>query len=161
MDNTTQVPAMQRRALILAATTAMLVWTASTVAEMYRWVDDDGTTVYSQRPPPDRSANAIAPPPPPNEADVQRAQARLREQTTRDFDAREAAKQQAEEHAKTDQEQAIRASNCATARNNLRTIQTLGARRLKTADGIYRRLSEEERAERAAQMQKAIEENCD
>jgi len=130
------------------------------LAEMYRWVDEDGVTVYSQRPPPDAPATTIAPPPKPSEAETMRAFERLKDQFVRDFDAKEEEKKQAEDQAKQAKDQAMRDLNCTAARKNLETLQNLGARRLLTPDGEYRRLSDEERAKGIAEMRKAIEDNC-
>lgn len=147
-----------RAALALAA---CLIPTPAAVAEMYRWVDESGVTVYSQRPPPDAPATTIAPPPKPNPAETERAYDRLKDQVTRDFDAKEDQQKQAEAQAKRAEVQATRSNNCAIARKNLQTLEALGARRLLTSDGEYKRISDDERAKRIQTMQKAIEENCD
>lgn len=152
---------MTRNRLVVAVATLSLALGADLAAEMYRWVDRDGVTVYSQHPPPDAPAARIAPDAAPSEAETQRAIERVNRINTEDFDRRDDAAREAEETAKQEQEQTARRGNCDAARKNLETIDTLGARRVRTPDGEYRFLSDSERAEYRAQAETQIKENCE
>ncbi len=110
--------------------------------------------------PPDGSGTRIRPEPGPSSEDARRAEARVRTLVEQDFDKREETTRQAEESRKTSEDQAARRANCQSARANLETIENLGARRLHTADGEYRYLSDAERAKLAGEARKQIKENC-
>lgn len=137
---------------LLAAPTAQ--------AEMYRWVDQDGVTVYSEHPPPDAEATRIRKDSAPSSVDTNRALDRINRFNTQDFDRREEAKKQAEEAAAAAEETAGRKHNCEMARRNLETIQTLGARRLRMPNGEYRVVSDDDRARLESESRKLIQENC-
>lgn len=131
-------------------------------AELYRWVDETGTTVYSQAPPPPgtTSATAIAPPKPPPTA-VQPSAEQLRSTVEQDFDRREEQARQAEETAKKAAEQATRQANCNAARTNLETLESHGRGRIRTPDGRDRFLSRDELATFQEEARKQIRDNCD
>ncbi len=149
-------------ALTIALTLGLTIGPAGDLcAEMYRWVDPDGVTVYSQHPPPDAPATPIRPDAAPSPTETQRAVDRVNAINTEDFDRREDAARQAEETAKEQEVVAARRANCEIARKNLETIDTLGARRVRMPDGEYRFLSESEREEHRAQAQARIKESCD
>lgn len=129
-------------------------------AGMYRWVDENGVTVYSQLPPPSGAAVGIRVAPAPSPAEQAAAHERLKGVVEQSFDAAEASKQAAEEQSKKAQEQASRAGNCQAARQNLDTLQNLGARMVRMPDGRYLRLGEDEVAQRRHQAQAQIDELC-
>jgi hypothetical protein len=152
---------MTRNGLVVAVAILSLAQVGDLAAKMYRWVDADGVTVYSQQPPPDAAATRIAPDAAPSEAETQRAIERVNRINNERFDRRDDAARQAEETARQEQEQSTRRANCDAARKNLQTIDTLGARRVRTPDGEYRFLSDSERAKHRARAQVQIKENCD
>ncbi|MGA7979397.1 MAG: DUF4124 domain-containing protein [Chromatiaceae bacterium] len=129
-------------------------------ADMYRWVDENGRTVYSQSPPPDGQAVKLKAAPPPPPAEVSAAQKRLQRQIETSFDDREERKRAAEEQAKKDEAAKRLAENCAAARKNLETLQNLGPRMIRTSDGEYRRLSEEEVAAEIRKTEEQIAKHC-
>lgn len=47
----------------LALLSCLMLWAASSPAQMYKWVDERGVTHYSEKPPPGRKAQQIQPPP--------------------------------------------------------------------------------------------------
>jgi hypothetical protein len=142
-------------------------------AEIYRYVDDDGVTVYSQSPPPvalgsgaesgsaSGAAITITLDPGPSSAEAAAAHERLRQQMERDLDRRETQRRSAEETAERKAHANSRANACAAARGNLQTLQTLGTKRLKLPDGSSIRPSAEQRAQRMDEARQQIRELCD
>ena len=143
---------------MLALTLALFVPAVS--AQMYRWVDQDGVTVYSEQPPADTAATPIRTQPGPSAEDTLSAQERIRTLVEQDFDKREEAARQAEESRKGAENQAARQANCQAARTNLETIQNLGGKLLRTPDGAYRQVPDAERVKLADEARKQIQENC-
>lgn len=130
-------------------------------AGMYRWVDENGGTVYSQIPPSSGEVVRIKPRPAPDMADQEAARERLKAAMEQSFDAEEEKKQMQEEQAKRAEQQAKRAENCKAARHNLETLQNLGPRMVRNPDGRYLRLSEDEVELKIHKAQQQVNENCD
>ena len=130
-------------------------------AELYRWVDETGTTVYSQRPPPAATPTTpIKPNAPPPAQEVQRANQRLRSQVEKEFDQREQQAREAAKAAKEAPNQAARRANCEAARKNLETLGRSGLGILETPDGKYLTLSPDQLAAQKALALSQIKENC-
>jgi hypothetical protein len=158
-------------------------------AEIYRYVDADGVTVYSQSPPPAALASGarsesgsesgpesgsgsesgsesgtpttITPDRGPSSAEVAAAQARLKQQLERDLDRREEERRLAQETAQNEARAKQRASACAAARGNLQTLQNLGSKRLRLPDGSSIRPSAEQRAQHMDEARQQIRALCD
>lgn len=130
------------------------------VAAVYKWIDEDGNTVYSQIPPPKQREHSKVAPPPPPAVDPATAQRQLQEMQQRLEDSREDRELTAE---KQDQEQAqrkARETRCAQARNNLRILQQRARQLINDGSGDYRRLSEEEKATKIARYQEVVKKDC-
>jgi len=134
---------------------------ASAAAAMYRWVDENGVTVYSATPPPSGEAIELQQQSAPSADAVDAARERLQRQRERAFDEEEARKGAAAEQEKQEAEAKFRAENCAAARNNLKKLRDLGPRMLRTSDGRLLRLSEEEVQMQIEKTQGQIEDYCD
>ncbi|WP_295391879.1 DUF4124 domain-containing protein [uncultured Thiodictyon sp.] len=142
-------PRPNRRARTLAYTLAACTCLAAPPylagAQLYRWVDETGTTVYSQRPPPGTTAKTIkldrAPPTVEPATDQAAAAADRQEQQTRTAEQ-------------------TRQANCAAARKNLETLDKHGNEPIRTADGKIGVLAPDELAKLKAQAQQQIEANC-
>jgi Skp family chaperone for outer membrane proteins len=154
-------------------------------AEIYRYVDADGVTVYSQSPPPAALASgarsesgpesgSVSESGPksgtpttitldrgPSSAEVAAAQARLKQQLERDLDRREEERRLAQETAQNEARAKQRASACAAARGNLQTLQNLGSKRLRLPDGSSIRPSAEQRVQYMDQARQQIRALCD
>lgn len=156
----------RQRARRLAAALLPL-WLGATLplaAQVYRYVDEQGVTVFSQHPPPGAAGTPVesvpvAPPPP--AAATEAARERLREQIEQSFDQREAQAQSAAEARVAAAEAAERASACAAARTNLETLQGNPARRLWRPDGTLFLPSAAERDSLIAEARAQIEAHCD
>jgi hypothetical protein len=123
-------------------------------------VDEKGVTHYSQIAPSSGNFETIeAPAPPP--ASGQDTVDNLNQQWQQMQD-REAARKEKAESEKTEQDhEALRQANCQTAKHNLEVLQGPPNRLIKTAEGGYRRLTEEERQERIDQAKEVMEKSCD
>jgi hypothetical protein len=55
---------------------------------LYRWTDENGITVYSERPPPGAEATRLIPDPGPSPEESERAQQRIRSLVEQDYDRR-------------------------------------------------------------------------
>ena len=149
------------RTRAIAALVAGLVLSPAAVSEMYRWVDDSGTVVYSQTPPPDgRATSTVAPPPPPSssaEAERTQLQNELKQ-------ADEARKKQSEDQKKQ-QEAAVKGAdrkrNCDAARQNLDLILNRPPQtRFQMPNGEYRRFTDEEREAEISKAREFVDKNC-
>lgn len=128
-------------------------------AAMYKWIDENGVTHYTQYPPPDRKVDVVAPPPPPAE-DPQGAQKKLESLLQKQDEQRKAAATATEEQTKTSTEAKQREARCQTARKNLAALTTGGRKRVVGPDGVATFLAEEDRQAKIAEAKKTIEESC-
>ncbi len=139
--------------------TCLLCISLATHAAMYKWVDENGVTQFSQYPPKDQQAERLRPPPPPAE-DPAAAKARLQKQID-GFDNRRLTEEtDQEEQAKQAAEAAQRKRRCEAARHNLESLQLGGGRRIQTETGEVIRPTDAQREERMQAARKIIEEDC-
>lgn len=137
----------------------LICFSIASQGAIYKWVDKDGITQFSQFPPTGQAAQRIAPAPPPAE-DPATAQERL-EQKLEAFDERRQAEEDSHQgQAQVKEQQAQRERNCAAARHNLEILQR-GRTRIRTETGETAYLSEEQRQERLEAARRAIQEHCD
>lgn len=160
------VPLSRSRRLCLTAALSLAAGAlvCPVQAELYRYVDSEGTTVYSQTPPPSGGATVVHTDRGPSDAERAQARDRLRGMVESDFDRKEDAAQTAEKSGKDAkaqaQDQAQKDANCKTARTNLTTLQEHGKGRLKMPDGKTGFLSKDQLAARIAEAQGQIKANC-
>ena len=155
---------MHRNSLlrIFLSTAVGFTWITGLEAEVYRWVDENGVTIYSQTPPLGQvEAESITTPPPPP-TDPNETWEDLNRQWQEMQDREDARKDQKEEAAKEAKNQAARAKNCRAAQYNLQRL--VGGRfrmRIREPDGGYRFLPPEERQAKIERARQMISENCD
>lgn len=138
----------------------LLTWCAGASAEMYRWVDENGVTVYSQKPPPSGNARVIRPQAGPSAAEVAASRARENQAAERLADDAE-DRMKAEEASKKDaEEKARKAQNCAAARKNLETMSNLGSRMVANEQGEYSRPTMEQRQADIRAAEEEIKRSC-
>ncbi len=130
----------------------------NTHAEMYKWVDEEGNTHYSQSPPPgDVEVQTIKPPPKVKSDTAAESQDDSEDKT----DASGAEdKISAENQAALDKNAEINKRNCEIAKKNLVTVKDNPRVFSTDADGTRRRIGEDERQEKIAAAQKAIADYC-
>ena len=143
----------------LFALSAGLLTFALAEAAMYRWVDEKGVTHYSQIAPPTGSFDVIeAPTTPTSSGDESLNDLNRQWQQMQD---REAARKEEAKKQKTDEaEAALRQQNCQTAKQNLEILQGPPNRLIRTPEGTYRRLTDEERQEKIEQAKEMMEKSC-
>ncbi len=127
--------------------------------EIYKWVDEEGVTHYSQQPPPSGDAARVGVDKPPDE-EIERERQEMQETGER-LEAQREERREAEQQArKAAGEREEREQRCADLRSSLKKL-TENRRLLVTdGDGDVRRLPEEERQERVAERRRQIEEEC-
>jgi len=126
-------------------------------AEMYKWVDEQGNTHYTQSPPPgDINAEAIKPPP---KVDTDGASKTLEQQKKTVNDLREKRITTAEEKQKAEEEAAEKESKCQQAKARLASYQRPRVN-LKNPDGTLRVVAEEERQAEIKKSQEYVNKAC-
>lgn len=128
------------------------------LAEMYKWVDAEGNTHYTERPPVgDIEVITIKPPP---KVDTGRALNDLEQQQEKLNELRGGRQKAVEERQRAEEVAAIQKSNCELARDKF--DKASGSTRFygTDKDGNRVRLGEEERQARLAAAQKDIAEFC-
>ena len=145
----------KRVAALLAACTS-----ASVSAAMFRSTDKDGVTAYTQFPPASGEPVEIEKQPDPSAETVDAARERFRREREQTFDELQAREEAATLKEKEAADEAKRAENCAAARKNLAGFQNLGPRMIRTPDGRYLRLSQEEVKAEIEKAQGQVETLC-
>ncbi len=149
---------MLSRIMIVIICLASFVTTVE--ARMYKWVDSEGVTQYSQSPPVSGTAKEIAPPPLPS------ATRKMQKSTTANADSnvknadKSATKEKDASASDIAESEKIRKNNCSIAKSNLDLYTNLGKKLLKTPDGLYKRLTEDERQEKIKQSEESVKEFC-
>jgi len=126
-------------------------------AAMYKWVDEEGNTHYSERPPPGIETETIKPPP---KVDTERALKDLEERKNKFNESEETRVKKAEDQEIRGEEVAMNKRNCELARDKLAKANEQTRVYAQEKDGTRRRITEEERQERIAAAQKDIAEFC-
>lgn len=128
-------------------------------AEVYRWVDENGVTVYSQTPPPSGPAEKMRPPPPPaGRPDQEQRSLNTQMQRLEDYrEDQELAAAKAEKEAKIKR---IMEENCRRATSNLENLTVVRQRLARQPDGSYMPIDENERQAKMKQARRNIDENC-
>jgi hypothetical protein len=158
--NRAQASAAGRLAVLFALLCAA-GYPPPTLAQLYRYVDEDGVTVYSQVPPPTGEATTITPDPGPGDAEREAAIERLRGQLESDFDRRTEAERRTGEEATEAADAERRAKNCSAARTNLERLTNLGGRYLTLPDGRMVKPDAEQQQRLIEQARGQIQDNCD
>ncbi len=125
----------------------------------YRWVDENGVTVYSQIPPPGgKPATRIKPPPPP--PDENKSWEKLDLQWQAMEDRREKDREKMRRQQNQAQIQREQQRNCAAARHNLKILQGPARKKILGANGQYRHPTAEERQREIKATMEKIRKNC-
>lgn len=132
---------------------SVLLANPSFAAKIYKWVDEDGITHFSEHPPKNTQTTVIKPKVGHSEPVNYDSGAPADDKTA----AEAAAQRQAEE----DLAQALKdPTRCEAARKNMETLQNFGRVKVKGEDGEFHYLSPEEQQERIQSTQQAIDESC-
>jgi len=138
-----------------------LTLSISVHAGVYRWVDKDGVTVYSQVPPPaDVETKKIEPPPPPSVTEEEAWQ-KINQNWGDMRDRVDVKKEQATADAERNDKKQKEETNCNVARQTIQQLESSEWKRMRTADGKVKRLSSEERDERLREAREMEEKYCE
>ena len=142
-----------KRMIVVALALALAPFAS---AEMYKYVDKNGKTVYTDQPPADADAKRVSAPTAPASAPAKSYVERDKEVEK----GREKSREQAKKSAETDKADQAKKQRCEQARGNLQ-IYTDGGRIMKTNDkGERDYMSDEEIAAERAKTQKLVDEAC-
>ncbi len=133
--------------------------TTGSQAAMYKWVDEDGQTVYSQTPPPSGQSTRIKPPPPPAET-PEEARQRLNQRLQKFEDKAEDKELAGQKEAKDEELAEVFKRNCAAAQNNLFFLESNPRKLVGQPDGSYVRITEEERQQKMQEAREQVERFC-
>ena len=126
-------------------------------AEMYKWVDEDGNTHYSQSPPvSDVEVETIKPPP---TIDIDAANKALEEQKKKADKLKDERLTAKEEKKKAEEETAQKQKECDMAKKRLASYQRPRVN-VKNPDGSLRVIEEEERQAEIKKSKEYIEKAC-
>lgn len=126
-------------------------------ARIYKWVDEDGMTHYTQSPPPAGIEGKTMSPPP--DVDTEAARARLKqqqEQAQKFLDQRQDA---TEDQQKKQQDTQAAKQRCEEARTRLQSFQNPRVN-FVDKDGTRRRATEEERQRELQKARDYLDKNC-
>lgn len=146
--------------MILSCPRLLLALAASALAQpalatAYKWVDQNGETHYSQSPPTATKTEVIKTPTAPA-ASVAKPATSVAPKAP----ATGSAAQPTPDAKAKAEDAAVRAENCASARKNLEVLNTAPRVTIKDQNGLYHRLTDEERKARSVEAQKRIDEFC-
>ncbi|MBT7952459.1 MAG: DUF4124 domain-containing protein [Gammaproteobacteria bacterium] len=127
------------------------------VAEMYKWVDDEGNTHYTQSPPPGDVEKEIIKPPP--RIDSEHSQNQLENRKKNLSDAREGRLKANEKKENEQQELEQQRAACEQAKARLASYQRPRVK-IKDKDGNATRASEEQRQKEIVKSRELIAELC-
>jgi Domain of unknown function (DUF4124) len=140
--------------IVAAAIVLAVVPLAS--AALYKYVDKNGKTVYSDQPPMDADAKQLSAPPPPASGSGKSYVERDKEVEK----GREKSREQAKKAADTDKVAQAKKERCDQAKSNLQ-IYIDGGRIMKTNEkGERDYMSDEEIEAERAKTQKLVDEAC-
>lgn len=149
------IPYLSKVCLFLFLSTASMF----VVADVYKWVDEEGQTHYSQQAPVGQKTELIKAPPPPASLpeDAQRKVDQLINEQNQARDERN-RKVQEQQHEEAQQQQIE--ESCTRSKNNLQKYMDNPGRRILNSDGEAIRPTEEERQAKIKQLNIDIKEHC-
>jgi hypothetical protein len=147
------------RPLVILLLTGLLAGSQTIQARIYKWVDANGVTQYTQTPPPgDIQAEEIKPPPAP--ADAGAAVKALEEQRAVLDKNRDERIKSTEKEQQARNEAAEKQRKCEDAKTRLAAYERPRVN-VVAGDGSRRRATEEERVAEIARAREAVNNLCD
>lgn len=136
----------------------LCVVVSNSQAALYKWVDADGNTHYTQSPPTGGiEADVIKPPP---KIDTNKALDKLEEQQKYLDGLQEEREKQAKKQQNEEANEAIRKSNCDLGKDKLTHLTDIPRIQKVDKDGNVSRLTEEERQAKIKKAQELIDKEC-
>jgi FtsZ-binding cell division protein ZapB len=135
------------------------LFTSIAEAKMYKWVDENGNTHYTQSPPPGDIQGEQIKPPSKIKIDTESAQNQIEQQKNKADDIRSDRQEQAKIEALQKENEAVKKENCKRAHQSMQTYSRPRGL-IQQEDGSRIRIDEETRQAGLAESQKKIEEYC-
>jgi uncharacterized protein DUF4124 len=135
----------------------LMLFSPVLLAKMYKWIDADGNTHYTQSPPPDGIESETIKVP--GKVDAESAQKSLEEKKKKVDSYQKQRNEKAEELAKEEEEKKLNSKNCEIARSNASTLERPRVN-LKDSEGNFYSASEEERVRRLNQAKEDVKKYC-
>lgn len=147
--------------LLALLATCLLIGSATPVfAKTYRWVDEEGNTIYSQSPPPSGDYKEVKiRKETPQSQQIEAAAKLKREQEQRSL-TRKQHRESAEQQEQKASREAARKQSCEDARHNLEVLQNPRLGRLMNEEGNYEDLDDARRESLIREAQAQIREFC-
>jgi membrane-bound lytic murein transglycosylase len=146
-----------RRKLPILLLGGFFFYSQYSIAEMYKWVDDEGNTHYTQSPPPgDVKAKTIKPPP---KVNPEHSQKQLQNRQKSLNEARDNRQKAGEEKREREQELEQQRADCEKAKARLASYQRPRVN-LVDKDGNPSRATEEQRQAEIARSKDLISKLC-
>lgn len=127
--------------------------------EIYKWLDKDGQTNYSQQAPLGIPSTLMKAPPPPA-MDPNVAQQKLDELIGEQKAEEQIALEQQHQQQNEEENQDIQQKNCDIAQKQLQQYQDNPGRRMIDAEGNVTRLTEDERQQKIKESQENVTKYC-
>lgn len=129
-------------------------------ARLYKWVDADGNTHYTQQQPPDGAAIEDIKLPASVNIDTQQAIKSFEEQQKKGKELTEAYEKEEKEQNRQAEHTELKKENCRKSRAKLENVQSAGRIRAVDEYGNVVRATEEERQRRITKAQENIKKWC-
>ncbi len=145
--------------LAFLITLTLIMASSHATARMYKWVDSNGVTQYSQHPPPEGAVEEIEKTYAPEAADLEdtlQEGAKKREEFNKRHQERLDSKAQAKKEKKEKKKLAL---ECTKAREQIKTLKL--ERRMQIKDGdTYTSMTKEMRQKKIKELQEKIKKYC-
>lgn len=140
---------------LLITTLLTLACSSAMATQMYKWVDENGVTQFSQQPPTDNQYQRmnVTPPPQPTAPTPQAQTASEGEAAATDTEA-------TQQQVADPEYQAELAAYCASLRERLTTMENNPRLRRTREDGSVERITEEERQEMISKAKADLQTHC-
>jgi len=129
-------------------------------ARMFKWVDADGNTHYTQTPPPEGIAKEDLNLPASVNLDNKEAVKAFEDQQNKKQESSETKQKDEKELNRSAEHTALKKENCRKARAKLENVQNTGRIRAVDENGNIVRATEEERQRRITEAQENIKKWC-
>ena len=145
-----------KKALLLGA---MLIASSLTVhAALYKWVDENGITQYTQTPPPFSRYQEMHLTPPAGHSGPEHQQVETKPEKQNDLAT--SAKNAPQDDQKQAEQQEAREQNCRLAQQRLPQLENHARMRYTAADGSIHVMSEDEKQAKLVETRAMIAETC-
>jgi hypothetical protein len=129
-------------------------------AKTYRWVDEEGNTVYSQSPPPSGDYKEVKIRKETPQSQQIEAAAKLKREQKQRSEARKQGEESAAQRERQESRKAARNQSCENARHNLEILKNPRLGRLMNEEGNYEILEDERRETLIREAQAQVREFC-